>query len=126
MARCTAPPEGPLRPQNPPGPFTPRKTPDESTWGSPLRRTVTLTDGVRRATKKCPAHSLLRTISGRCCVKNTQSGHALTARMNSNLLLKIKGIKDLADSSTAQGFFGDPCFLRRRASRPGEKSLPRT
>src|SRR5437764_2942790 len=71
MAGWIAPLKAPSSP-NPPGPFTPRKTPDESTWGSPLCRTVTLTDGVRRATKKCPAHTPLGTISGRCCVKNTQ------------------------------------------------------
>jgi hypothetical protein len=48
------------------------KTPDESTWGSPLRRTVTLTEGFRHAMKNWPAHSSIQTISGRCCVKNTQ------------------------------------------------------
>jgi hypothetical protein len=32
------------------------KTPDESTWGSPLRRIITLADGFRRAMKNQPAH----------------------------------------------------------------------
>jgi hypothetical protein len=48
------------------------KTPDESTSGSPLRRTLTLTNGFPHATKNCPAHSSIRTILGLCCVKNTQ------------------------------------------------------
>jgi hypothetical protein len=53
------------------------KTPDESTWGSPLSRTLTLTNGFRQATKNCSAHSAMRTISGMCCVKNTQPAGAL-------------------------------------------------
>src|SRR5262249_23322896 len=76
--------EGPLRPQKPARSLHSPKTPNESTWGSPPRRTVTVADGFRGARKKCPTHSLLRTISERCCVKNTQGGQPLTARMSSN------------------------------------------
>ena len=72
MAGWIAPPEGPLVSPKLVWSFHFPKTPDESTWGSPLRRTLTLTDGFRHATKNCPAHSAIRAISGMCCVKNTQ------------------------------------------------------
>jgi hypothetical protein len=72
MAGWIAPPEGPLTSPKPARSFHSPKTPDESTWGSPLRRRLTLTNGFRHATKNYPAHSPISTISEMCCVKNTQ------------------------------------------------------
>src|SRR5262249_19864637 len=60
--------------------FPSPKTPDESTSGSPLRRTPTLSDGFRHATKNCPSHRGRQTISGMCCVKNTQPAIRLFTR----------------------------------------------
>src|SRR5262249_15204189 len=78
--------KAPFSPQNSSGLSTPGKTPDESTWGSPLRRTLTLANGFPHATKNCPAHSSGRTISAMCCVKNTQSPgvFALECALNIN------------------------------------------
>ena len=72
MAGWIAPPEGPLSPQNPSGPSTPRKHQANRLGVPPSVARSPLTKGFRHATKNCPAHSSIRTISGRCCVKNTQ------------------------------------------------------
>jgi len=74
MAGWIAPPEGPLSPPKTAWSFHSPKTPDESTWGFPLRRTLTLTNGFRHATKNCTPKAPIGTISEMCCVKNTQSG----------------------------------------------------
>jgi hypothetical protein len=108
LAGWIAPPEGPLRPQNPSGPFTPPKTPDESTWGSPLRRRVTLTDGFRHATKKRPAPSSIRTISGMCCGKNTQpvTSHRSNERRDfQKLLFQMKELLRGAQTTRQRRLF---------------------
>jgi hypothetical protein len=64
--------EGPLEVPQPPSLSTIPKTPDGSTWGSPLRRTLTLTDGSQGATMNWLMHKPVQAISARCCLKNTQ------------------------------------------------------
>jgi hypothetical protein len=46
--------------------------PDESTWGSPLRRITTLTARFRHATSNRPTDKLVLPFSAKCCVKITQ------------------------------------------------------
>jgi hypothetical protein len=52
------------------------ETAAESTWGSPLRRTVTLPAQFHHATNNRPTHRRELRFSERCCAKNTKLGVA--------------------------------------------------
>src|SRR5262249_21672921 len=67
------PSKAPLVPQNRPILPLPENTGRIDFRFPPHRRTFTLSDEFRHATKNCPSHRARRTISGMCCVKSTQS-----------------------------------------------------
>jgi hypothetical protein len=73
LRRVCTPGRSPFSPLSRSG-FSVPETPGGSTWGSPLRRTVTLTNEFRHAIKNSPTHRLQVPFSGRCCAKNTQLG----------------------------------------------------
>lgn len=56
----------------PPADVSVPKSPAESTWGSPLRRTVTLAPRLHHAMNNSLNHKPRMPFSGRCCVKNTK------------------------------------------------------
>jgi hypothetical protein len=107
---CT--PEGPLSPQNSSGPSTPRKHQANRLGVPPSVARSPLTIEFRHATKNCPAHSCIRTISGMCCVKNTQPAGASPGECASPMIQILFADQLVISSSHCnrerRRFFGSP------------------